>query len=71
MTKINRFYISHCSEIMKKYHSSFKSKNKTVNTYSTTTIFNNKLNYFPKTDKTDSTSLKNLEIPVFQHLIMK
>ena len=55
---------------MKKYHS-FKSKNKIVNTYSTTTTFNYKLNYFPMTDKTYSTSLKNPKIPVFQHLIMK
>ena len=70
MAKIS-FYISHCSEIMKKYNGSFKSKNKIVNTYSTTTIFNYKLNYFPRTDKTYSTSLKNPEIPVFQHLIMK
>ena len=72
MATINCFYISHCSEIMKKkYHRSFKSKNKIVNTYLTTTIFNYKLNYFPRTDKTYSTSLKNPEIPVFQHLIMK
>ena len=56
---------------MKKYHSSFKSKNKIVNTYSTTTTFNYKLNYFPMSGKTYSASLKNPKIPVFQHLIMK
>ena len=71
MAKINCFYISDFSEIMKKYHSSFKIKNKIVNTYSTTTIFNYKVNYFPITEKTYSASLKNPRIPVFQHLIMK
>ena len=28
MAKVNCFYISHCSETMKKYHSSFKSTDK-------------------------------------------
>ena len=70
MTKINCFYISYCSEIMQKYHSSFKSKNKIVNTYATTTIFKYKLNYFPRTDKTYSTSIvwKGVLSPFLNHL---
>ena len=57
MAKINCFFISHCSEIMKKNITVFlkvktKSLHTQIITYSTTTIFNYKPNYFPRTDKT-------------------
>ena len=56
MAKINCFFISHCSEIMKKNITVFlKVKTKLLHTqiitYSTTTIFNYKPN-LPRTDKT-------------------
>ena len=71
MTKINCFYISHCSEIMKKNIIAV-SKVKTkllidiqlqlyLTTSQTTSLGQTRLKY----------KLKNPEIPFFQHLIMK
>ena len=73
MAKINCFYISYCSEIIKNYHSSFKLLIHIPN-YKLNRIIDRTyrpFNVFPRSGKTYNASLKNAEIPVFQHLIMK
>ena len=75
-TKINCFYISHCSEIIKKIIVVSKVKTKLIHipNYKLNRIIDRTqrpLNVFLRSDNTFSTSLKIPEIPVFQHLIIK
>ena len=77
MAKINCFYISHCSEIIKNIIVVSKVKTElliNIPKYKLNRIINRTyrpFNVFPRSDQTYNTSLKNPEIPVFQHLIVE